>query len=77
MESIVIIISIVISIVVLVILLNRFSCISENANFTIGSPVPNYPISYIQGVRIGRKILDPNYHDPAIYGPSRRHLGPS
>ncbi len=67
---------VIIMVIVIVILLNR-SDRSENATFTTVSSSPAYPISYIQGVRIGRKILDPNYHDPAIYGTPKQYLGPS
>jgi hypothetical protein len=49
---------------------------TEDATFTNVSPVPNYPISYIQGVRIGRKIFDPTYHDPALYRTPKQYLGP-
>ena len=67
---------VILFVILIVILLNRSSCISEDANFTTVSPVPNYPISYIQGVRIGRKIFDPNYHDPAIYRTPKQYIGP-
>jgi hypothetical protein len=61
-------------IIVLVILLCNNN--KENATFTTVSPAPNYPLSYIHGVRIGRKVFDPNYHDPAIYRTPNQHLGP-
>ena len=61
-------------IVVIVILLCNNN--KEHATFTSVSPVPNYPLSYMQGVRIGRKAFDPNYHDPAIERTPKQHLGP-
>ncbi len=67
---------VVIFLVVIVIFLNRFDR-SEDATFTRISPVPNYPISYVQSVRIGRKVFDPTYHDPALYRTPRQYLGPS
>ena len=48
----------------------------EHSNFTNVSPVPNYPLSYVQGVRIARKMLDPAYHDSAIYGSPMQDIGP-
>ncbi len=73
MESYVFIILIVI---LIVILLNISTHRNENAEFTTVSSVPGYPISYIQGVRIGRKIFDPTYHDPAIYRTPKQYIGP-
>ena len=72
MESYLLLVIIVIVIVILLCNNNK-----ENANFTTVSPVPNYPLSYIQGVRIGRKVFDPNYHDLAIERAPRQHLGPN
>jgi len=48
----------------------------ESADFTRVSSAPNYPLSYIHGVTIGRKVFDPNYHDPAMERAPKRRLGP-
>jgi hypothetical protein len=48
----------------------------ENADFTRVSSSPRYPLSYIHGVTIGRKVFDPSYHDPAIYRTPKQYLGP-
>lgn len=48
----------------------------NNGSFQLVSSSPSYPISYIQGVRIGRKIFDPTYHDPALSRLPKQYLGP-
>ena len=65
-------------IIVLIIILVVCLCKNnkENATFTTVSSSLNYPLSYIQGVRIGRKAFDPNYHDPAIYRTPNQQLVP-
>ncbi len=73
MESYIFVILIVI---IVILIMCRTSHNTEDATFVNVSPVPNYPISYIQGVRIARKVFDPNYHDPAIYRTPRQYLGP-
>jgi len=71
MESYLLLVIIVVVIVVLLYNNNK-----ENVTFTSVSSSPSYPLSYIQEIRIGRKVFDPNYHDPAIGRTPNQHLGP-